>query len=64
MIKKTYTNKIMFTDFNSLLNFLKIDVYTKLLPIKIVSNSSNRILEELRREKGIPLNKNNNTKSN
>ena len=54
----------MFTDFNSLLNFLKIDVYTKLLPIKIVSNSSNRILEELRREKGIPLNKNNNTKSN
>ena len=54
----------MFTDFNSLLNFLKIDVYTKLLPIKIVSNSSNRILEELRREKVIPLNKNNNTKSN
>ena len=54
----------MFTDFNSLLNFLKIDVYTKLLPIKIVSNSSNRILEELCREKGIPLNKNNNTKSN
>ena len=54
----------MFTDFNSLLNFLKIDVYTKLLPIEIVSNSSNRILEELRREKGIPLNKNNNTKSN
>ena len=54
----------MFVDFNSLLMFLKIDVYTKLLPIKIVSNSSNRILEELRREKGIPLNKNNNTKSN
>ena len=54
----------MFTDFNSLLMFLKIDVYTKLLPIKIVSNSSNRILEELRREKVIPLNKNNNTKSN
>ena len=54
----------MFVDFNSLLMFLKIDVYTKLLPIKIVSNSSNRILEELRREKVIPLNKNNNTKSN
>ena len=54
----------MFVDFNSLLMFLKIDVYTKLLPIKIVSNSSNRILEELCREKVIPLNKNNNTKSN